>query len=181
MTLDPAFGYLVVAGIALLFASAAAHKLRGLAQFTEIFAAYRVLPDAWSRRAAWLIPCLEIAIAAAVLWPPSRHAAALGAAALLLAYASALTAHLLHGRRNLDCGCGGAYGRRPIAAWMVWRNLLLAALFAAAALPWSVRPLTLTDLLTVAAGLLVCVALYAAVDRLFGDVAPKGALLVSTS
>jgi hypothetical protein len=124
---------------------------------------------------------VEIAIAAGTLWQPSRRGAAVCAAALLLAYAAALSTHLLHGRRNLDCGCGGAYGRRPIAAWMVWRNLLLAAFFASAALPWSERPMGFTDLLTVTAGLLVCVALYAAVDRLLGEVAPKGALLAGTS
>ena len=48
--LDPAFGYLIVGGIALLFATGGIHKLRSFESFTEVFAAYRVLPDPWARR-----------------------------------------------------------------------------------------------------------------------------------
>ena len=179
--LDPAFGYLVIGGIALLFASAGAHKLRGLARFTEIFAAYRVLPGALARGVAWFIPCLELGIAAALLWEPSRRTAVASAIAVLIAYASGLAVNLLRGRRDLDCGCGGAHDRRAIAAWMVWRNLFLAAALGIAALPWSPRPFNLSDLPTVLGGLIVGAALYAAVDRLLGDIAPKALLLRGSS
>ena len=64
MPLDPAFGYLIIVGIALLFASAAAQKLRSPAHFAEIFAGYRLLPDAPARRLAWLIPCIELVVVA---------------------------------------------------------------------------------------------------------------------
>ena len=60
MSLDPAFGYLIVGGIALLFAIAGTHKLRSFEFFTEVFAAYGVLPDAWARRLAWLIPASNL-------------------------------------------------------------------------------------------------------------------------
>ena len=75
--LDPAFGYLIILGIALLFASAAAQKLRSPAHFAEIFAGYRLLPDTEARRLAWLIPCIELAVAAAALscWEPGRRLA----------------------------------------------------------------------------------------------------------
>jgi hypothetical protein len=179
--LDPAFGYLIIAGIALLFASAGARKLQDVARFTEIFAAYRVLPTAWARRLAWLIPCLELGVAITLLWEPSRRLAVISAMALLIAYASGLGVNLLRGRRDLDCGCGAARDRRAIAAWMIWRNLILAAAVAIAALPWSPRPCNLTDFLTVIGGLIVGVTLYAAVDRLIGDVAPKAMILRSTS
>jgi hypothetical protein len=126
LKLDPAFGYLIVGGVALLLAAAAGHKLRNLSLFTEVFAAYRVLPDAWARRCAALIPCIEIAIAASLLWEPLRPWAAAAAIGLLIAYAAALGLNLMRGRRELDCGCGTSGNRRPIAAWMVWRNPLLA-------------------------------------------------------
>jgi Methylamine utilisation protein MauE len=179
--LDPAIGYLIVAGIALLFASAAAHKLRDLARFTAVFAAYHVLPDAPARRVAWLIPCLELGISLALCWEPSRRAALVSAIAVLIAYATALGVNLLRGRRDLDCGCGAVRGRRVIADWMVWRNLLLASVLGIAALPWSLRPVGATDLLTVVGGLMVGATLYAAVDRLLGDVSPKAMTLRSTS
>lgn len=179
--LDPAFGYLIIAGVALLFLSAGAQKLRGLARFTEVFTAYRVLPEMLARRLAWLIPCLELGVAAALLCEPSRGVAVLSAIAVLIAYASGLAVNLLRGRHDLDCGCGRARDRRAIAAWMVWRNLFLAAALGIAALPWSPRPFNLGDLPTVLGGLIVGATLYAAIDRLLGEVAPKALLLKSTS
>jgi hypothetical protein len=179
--LDPAIGYLIVAGIALLFASAAAHKLRDLARFAAVFAAYGVLPDAPARRVAWLIPGLELGIALALCWEPSRRAALVSAVAVLIAYATALGVNLLRGRRDLDCGCGALRGRRRIADWMVWRNLWLAAVLSIAALPWSPRPFGATDWLTVVGGLVAGATLYAALDRLLGDVGPKAMTLRSTS
>jgi hypothetical protein len=179
--LDPAFGYLIIAGIALLFASAGAHKLQDLARFAEAFAAYRVVPKALARRLAWLIPALELCVAASLLWEPARRAAAAAAVAVLIAYSSGLQLNLLRGRRDLDCGCGTARDRRAIAAWMVWRNLILAAAVGVTVLPWSHRSLSVTDLLTIAGALAVGVTLYAAVDRLLGDIAPKAMILRSTS
>ena len=179
--LDPAFGFLIVAGTALLLASAAIQKFRDLARFADIVAAYRVLPPALGRPAAWLIPCFEAAIALALVWQPIRNGAVMAAMALLIAYAACLGVNLRRGRRDLDCGCGPASDRRPIAAWMVWRNALLAAFLGIAALPWSPRSLHLTDLLTIVGGLTVVVTLYAAADRLFGDVVPKTVMLRSHS
>ena len=179
--IDPAFGYLIVGGIALLFASAGVHKLRGLEDFTEAFAAYRMLPDTAARRLAWFIPCLELGLAAGLLWGPGRRIALGSAAAVLIAYASGMGVNLLRGRRDLDCGCGAARDRRPVAAWMVWRNVYLAAALGMAALPWSPRPLNLTDALTVVAGLAAAILLYAAADRLLGDVVPRTLRLRSTS
>lgn len=179
--LDPAFGYIIIAAAALLFAGAAVRKTQDLARFTEIFAAYRVLPEALARRAAWLIPCIEITVAAALLWAPGRRAGLASAVALLLGYGAALGVNLLRGRRDLDCGCGAARDRRAIAPWMVWRNLLLAAALGAAALPWSSRALGSTDALTLLGGLLACALLYATADRLLGDVAPKAVALRRTS
>ena len=106
-----------------------------------------------------------------------RAWAALAASGLLLVYAAGMALNLARHRRDLDCGCAAAGRRRPIAAWMVWRNLLLALASTAAALPWIRRPLVGEDLLTVAAGAAAVVALYAAVDRLLGEVAPRAALL----
>ena len=137
--LDPAIGHLIVLGGALLFASAAAHKLRGFGAFTEVFVAFGALPAAWARRLAWLIPCLELTIAAGLAAERDNRAALVAAIGLLLVYASAIALNLARGRRDLDCGCGSYRNRRPIAAWMVWRNVGLAAALGFAALPWSQR------------------------------------------
>lgn len=175
--IDPALASLIVLGVAALLAVAGSHKLKDLAAFKESFAAYRLLPDAAARRMAWSIPCAEIGIAAALLWPPSRSWAVLGASAILLAYAGALALNLARNRRDLDCGCAGPGHRRPIAAWMVWRNLVLAASLGCTALPWIARPLTGVDFLTVGGGLAAVITLYGALDRLLGDVVPRAAAL----
>jgi hypothetical protein len=175
--LDPAFGYLIIAGASLLFASAAVRKFQDLGRFTEIFAAYRVLPAALAKPLSWLIPGIEFTIALALSYEPSRRLGSASAVAVLLTYGAALGINLLRGRRDLDCGCGAARDRRAIAAWMVWRNLVLAAALGIAAMPWLPRSLGLTDALTVMGGLVACVLLYATADRLLGDVAPKTLVL----
>lgn len=177
--IDPALGNLLAAAFALLFASAAIHKLRDLAGFADAFAAYELLP-AGAARLAWLLPLLELAVAAGVLLGATRAAASAAGGALLLVYAAAIGVNLQRGRRDLACGCGGPLERRPIASWMVWRNLALAALLAALLLPWAPRSLETADLLTVGAGTAVVALLYMSLDRLLGRVAPQAALLRGT-
>lgn len=174
--LDPAIGMLVAGCFALLFATAALHKLRALAQFTALLRAYRVLPETAAPLAA-IVPLTELAVALALLLPAARTAATLAGAALLTVYAAAIGVNLLRGRRDLACGCGGPDEARPIAPWMVGRNLLLAALLAGTLIPWAGRALSATDGLTVGAGMAGATLLYAAIDRLLGRVAPRTAVL----
>ncbi len=171
--IDPAIGTLLAGAFALLFASAAVHKARAPVQFADVLRAYRVLPA--RLQVAWLVPLLEFAVAAALLVPPARTAAAFGGAALLLLYALAMAVNLKRGRRDLACGCGGAHERRPIGAWMVWRNLGFAGVLAALALPWQRRPLQAVDYLTVGAGVTVAALLYMSTDRLLARVLPRAA------
>ena len=169
--LDPTVGMLISGCLALLFVSAALHKLRGLAGFTEVLRAYRVLPAALAGCAP-LVPLAELAVAVGLLTPATRSGAALGGAGLLLAYAAAIGVNLGRGRYQLACGCGGPDEARPITPWMVARNVLLALLLAMTLLPWQVRPLVPTDILTIGAGAAVAALLYICLDRLLGRVAP---------
>lgn len=178
--LDPAIGLTVVGCFALLFASAALHKLRNVAQFTAVVRAYRLLPEGAAPAAAGAVPALELAVAIALLSAMTRAAAALAGMALLIAYGVAIAVNLARGRRDLACGCGGAQDARPIAPWMVVRNLLLGGLLAVAVMPWRSRTLLPTDALTVAAGIAVAALLYASLDRLLGTLALRAAALRST-
>jgi Methylamine utilisation protein MauE len=172
--LDPAIGYLLLGCFALLFLSAALQKLRALPRFAEVLHAYRVLP-AGAVRLAVLLPLLELTLGLALLVPSTRMAAAGAGAALLALYAGAIALNLARGRRDLACDCGGFDEVRPIAPWMVVRNLLLASLLVATLLSWQVRTLLPTDLLTVAGGVAVATLLYASLDRLLGRVVPRTA------
>lgn len=169
--IDPAVGALLAGAFALLFASAAFHKLLDLGRFTAAFRAYQVVPPALGA-VSLLVPLLELAIAAGLLAARSRSGAAAAGAALLLAYATAIAINLGRGRRDLDCGCGGPRERRPIGAWMVSRNVVLAVLLGALLLPWTQRPLGAADALTIGAGTAVAALLYMCVDVLLGRAAP---------
>lgn len=174
--LDPAIASLLAAAFALLFGAAALHKLRDPRHFADAFAAYRVVPEALAPLGL-LIPAAELLLASALLFTASRHAAAVGGALLLCLYAAGIALNLARGRRDLSCGCGGPNDRRPIAAWMVVRNLLLAAALAALLLPQAARPFAAADVLTVGGGTAVAALLYMSLDQLLGRVAPRGALL----
>src|SRR5271165_1441151 len=168
MHLDPAIGTLITACIALLFASAAAHKLRDLAAFDEIFSAYGLAPNIRGARISRVVPMLEISVAAGLAFSISRpYAAALGML-LLLGYAAAIAINLKRGNRDLACGCGGPE-RRPIAAYMVWRNALLALAAAVAFVSWADRPLGVTDAVTIAFGTLTVALVYLCIDQLLGN------------
>jgi hypothetical protein len=178
--LDPAVGALLAGLFVLLFAAAAAQKLRAPAHFAEVFAAYRVLPPA-AARLALLVPLLECLVAGGLLMGATRSGAA-GAGALLLgAYAAAIAINLRRGRLELACGCGGANERRPIARWMVVRNLLLAVALLLLVLPWRSRPWSAADAVTIAGGIAVAALLYASLDRLLSRIAPQGARLMGAA
>jgi hypothetical protein len=124
-----------------------------------------------------VLPAAEATIALGLFFGFSRPYAALAGCSLLLLYAAAMFLNLARGREHLDCGCFGAGERRPIAAGMVWRNLVIAAALAIDTLPWSGRALTALDALTIGAALGALVALYSAVNRMvslsFRDLTPN--------
>ena len=168
MTIDPAIAALIVACITLLFAGAALHKVRDLRRFDEIFTAYGLLPLAARLRLSRAVPFVEALVAAGLPFEVARTAAACVGIVLLLGYAAAISVNLLRGRRELACGCGGPDDRRPIAPWMVWRNVLFALVLFPVMLPWSPRPLELTDMVTIGFGTATCALVYLCLDRLLG-------------
>src|ERR1700752_1933924 len=97
--IDPAVGALLAGAFALLFASAALHKLIDPALFGAAFRAYELVPGSL----AWVsarLPVLELALAAALLPAASRSGAAAAGAALLLLYGVAMAVNLGRGRRD---------------------------------------------------------------------------------
>jgi hypothetical protein len=131
--------------LASLFAASAAHKLRVREQWPSMVRQYRLLPDVLAAPVAALVPLAEALAAAGLLWPRTRAAGALTAAALLLAYTGALALNLHRGRTSIDCGCFGSQRRAGIAPWMVGRNLVLAALALALLMPTDGRALSAVE------------------------------------
>jgi Methylamine utilisation protein MauE len=177
MPVDPTLGFVLVAAYGLLLVPAAWHKWRDIAVFEAVLSAYRLLPRELLPVVARVIPCVEAATALALWFTSTRPLAAIVVAVLMLVYAGAIAVNLQRGRTDLDCGCTGPLERRPVAAWMVYRNALLAGLVAPLAGVWDVRPLQGLDFFSIVVALSTIVLLWLAIDRLLGQVAPRGAAL----
>jgi hypothetical protein len=172
---DPAVDLAVRLALAALFASAAAHKARGLAAFRAAVADYRLLPQALAPAAATALVAAEVAAALSLLVGP-RAAAALAAAGLLALYGVAIAVNLARGRRDIDCGCGGPGARQTLSAGLVWRNALLGAVALTGLFPLTPRALVWIDALTMAGSTLALGALFAATSRLLAQAEALAAL-----
>ena len=177
MALDPTVGTVLVLSYAALLLPAAWHKFRDLSVFAAVLGAYRILPRRLVPLLAPLVPVTEVALAVGLCVPATRPYGAVGIAALLGVYAVAIGWNIARGRTDLDCGCTGPLERRPVAAWMVYRNALLAGLILPVAGVWDSRTMTALDIFAVVAALVTSIFLWLAVDRLLGQVVPRGALL----
>jgi hypothetical protein len=163
---DPVFGLLASAALALLFAAAGIAKLRDRARLAAVLEAYDVLPRILARGVAILLPFVELAVAGGLLVNITRPIAAWAAGDLLFIYGAGIALNLVRGRRDIDCGCEGFGERRPIAGWMLVRNALLIGLAAVAGAPQTERIIELTDVLTIFGGLAAFVLIYFAADEL---------------
>lgn len=130
------FGPLALAAacafVALLFLRAGLHKLSDMPRFEGVLADYELAPEGALRAIAFALPVVELLTAGALAITPLRGLAAWAAGGLLTFYALVMAVSLLRGRREIDCGCGGA--PEPLSWALVARNAVLAAIVAPAAL-----------------------------------------------
>lgn len=169
MTVDPTLRLTLHAALSLLLASAAWHKLRDVEAFRVAVAEYRLLPTIWVVPFAAALVAAEVGMAFALWLPGVSSAAALGCAALLALYATAMAVTLRRGRRDVDCGCSGPAHRQSVRPALVVRNAILVAGALLGALPSSGRPLAWMDTLTVAMATAVLACLYGAIDGILAQ------------
>ena len=160
VNLNPIVSWTATLLIACLFASAAWHKLSGLAEFRGALSAYRLLPEWAVGSAAVALVVLETSIALALL--VRFEGASIAAFFLLGAYSAAMLVNLLRGRRWIDCGCGGP--GQPISYALVIRNAVLMGVCLLAA-P-AAASLGALGAFTVLAASLTGLLLYAAVNHI---------------
>jgi len=152
MPLDPAIQHLACCLLAIVFASAAWHKLRDLLAFELALDAYALLPAALVRPFAWTLPLLEGLAAVTLVFTPARSVGGLLALALLGLVTGAIVINLLRGRTDVGCGCGGIEDEQTLSWALVARNALLALAGLAALAPTGARALTWLDHVSVAGG-----------------------------
>lgn len=115
--------------VALVFLSAALGKTRHRLAFQGVVANYRLLPEFAVATFALLLPLVEAAVAAALLFAPPSWPA-VSAAILLVLFAAAMAINISRGRRHIDCGCFQSALKQTLSWTLVGRNVGLALLLA---------------------------------------------------
>lgn len=169
MQTDPIYIIASAVIVAVILASAATHKVRAPARFTQQLDDYQLLPQALLKLVARGLPLLEIGVAFALLVPASRPSAALLAAALLALYAAAIGINLWRGRADIDCGCSGPDQAQPLRPVLLARNAVLVALALVAGIAPQARDLGFFDGFVVIAASVVTLLIYAAAESLFAN------------
>jgi hypothetical protein len=164
--IDPAVHALLRGGLALVWAAAAAHKLRDLHAFRVALGDYQLVPWALTGAAAPALVAAELAAAVLLLSPAARPWGFAASAALLALYSAAIAVNLLRGRRDIDCGCFGPALHAGLGGGLLARNAALLAAAAAGLAPVSPRALGALDAATIAAALAFLGFAHAAATRL---------------
>jgi putative oxidoreductase len=127
--------------LAVVFVVAAVPKLIDPGSFANDLLNYRLLPENLVGLVALFVPALELAIAAALLWPRYQRGAALISMLLLVGFAAAMAQARIRGI-DLSCGCFGAAFESKVSWLTVARSMLLAAM---SAVPLLFAPLSAAD------------------------------------
>ena len=167
--LDPVIPLVIALSLAVLWLTAAAHKLRAFDAFSGVLADYRLLSVRATGICAAAVIGAELCLGIGLLMPTGRNFTLAGSALVLVLYAGAIAVNLVRGRRFIDCGCSGFARQQPLGAWLVARNLLLALVAVAATLPEQGRVLIWFDAVVVSAAVCISAFLYASIDRLIAQ------------
>lgn len=170
---DPVVSVSLRCLLALVFASAAWHKVTQFRGFQSTLDDYRLLPSWLVTPVAAGLAVAELSIASALLLPGHR-AAALTALGLIILYSAAMVINLARGRLAIDCGCFGPTARAPLSRSLLVRNVFLAVAAGAVSLPLSPRPLVWMDAFTIAMVVFATVTLWTAFWRLHGALSSGG-------
>lgn len=169
--IDPVLATVLRLGVATLLLLAAWHKLRDVRAFRAAIAGYALVPGRAVPVVAMLVVGAEIVLGISLLLPRLGAAAAVGSAALLALYTTAIAVNLSRGRTRIDCGCAGPSGALPLSRALVARNGVLIILSVGAAWPTSARALQVTDLFTVCVATLTFACLYVATETALANAA----------
>ncbi len=166
MQLDPAISAALALSLTTLFAASVAHKASAFEEFVGIVRNYGIAPENLAHAVAIGAVAAEAVVAAGMVFPLSRAAAALGAAGILATYGAAIAFNLSRGRRDIDCGCSFGESREQLSSMLVARNTALAIAALVATAPVSARELGIFDFASIGLFVLASAALYIAFESL---------------
>ena len=93
--------------MAVIFAQSGVQALLDLDRHKGVLADYRLLPAGVVALAAWALPLLCVATAAALAGPALAPVGVALGCGLLLLFMAAIGVNLARGRNQIECGCGG--------------------------------------------------------------------------
>jgi hypothetical protein len=164
MMIDPLVTIVIATSLALLFLMAARHKISASRRFEAQLAAYRILPESLVTPVARVLPWLEIAVAASLLFAMTRPFGAVLAATLLAMYAMAMGINLSRGRSQIDCGCGDT--PQALSGLLLLRNMVLTTGAMLLVAPVATRPLGILDMVFAALFVAACSLSYSLFEQL---------------
>jgi hypothetical protein len=92
--IDPAVGYSIVLGMAVLLSTSGLQKIRDFSLFSALLSAYRIVPGKLLRVVAMVVPCVEMLLAVGLCVAPCRRGCLAAAATLLICYGMAMGVNL---------------------------------------------------------------------------------------
>lgn len=168
LMLDPVLGHTAAATLGALLILGGVSKLREQEVFRDALANYELLPPSLIGFTARALPIGEVLAGALLLPVASRATGAVLALALLALVTAAIAINLARGRRQIDCGCGGA-SHTPLSGGLIARNAVLALLAVAAALPMQTREVVWLDFVAIAFATHFLLGLYVSANQLLSN------------
>lgn len=162
--IDPLTVLVLSTSLALLFFTAAMHKLSSSARFRAQLTAYELVPSTILPGLARAIPASEMAVVFLILVPITRPWAGVLAGGLLASYTIAIAINLLRGRDDIDCGCGGQ--PQMLSYWLLLRNAALIIGCLLLIMPGTGRALVLVDFILLSLMIAVLSCTYLLVEQL---------------
>jgi len=169
---DPIFVLAARVAMAGVFLTGGLNQWRDRAMFAAVVEGYALLPRILVAPVAVLLPVAEILTGISLLWPPTGRNGAMAGLIILGAVSLAVVINLARGRRDIDCGCGGASGDQTLSWSLVARNGVLALLLGLGALHASPRVLAGLDFVIAVLAGLAALGMYAAANQLLAN-APR--------
>ncbi len=118
----------LAAFLALLLLASAIHKAIRWPHTQRVIRDFAGIPAAASSMTALAAALIEALAAVLLFAPAERPAGAVLAALLWAAYLALIVRAVVHGRRDVDCGCSFGRAHRPLGAYQVLRNAVLVFL-----------------------------------------------------
>jgi hypothetical protein len=149
---------------AMLLAASAVHKAARWTRSLTVVRQFAGVPGVLAASSLGAATVAELAACALLMVPAYRTTGAVLAALIWTLYVALIVRAILQGRRDVDCGCSFGPTSRPLGAFQVARNLVLAAL--AVFIAWvSAVDGTVSTQGTFVLGGLALLALYGALDQ----------------